>query len=211
MEYYFRFTERFPTIKSLAEAPEDEVLKLWEGLGYYSRARNLHAAAQHIATHFGGEFPSQYKDILSLKGIGEYTAAAIASFAFNLPYAAVDGNVQRVLSRLFAIEEAIDSTEGKKILSSLAQEVMNKKQPALHNQAMMEFGALHCTPLNPLCLICPVQSHCLSFARGIVNKLPFKKREDDCEIPLFSLFGHPLQRENIGTQTDYRRHLEKSV
>ncbi len=175
MEYYFRFTERFPTIKSLAEAPEDEVLKLWEGLGYYSRARNLHAAAQYIATHFGGEFPSQYKDIISLKGIGEYTAAAIASFAFGLPYAAVDGNVQRVLSRLFAIEEAIDSTEGKKILSSLAQEIMNEKQPALHNQAMMEFGALHCTPLNPLCLMCPVQSHCLSFARGIVDKLPFKK------------------------------------
>ena len=144
LDYYHRFIERFPDVTSLATASEDEVLKYWQGLGYYSRARNLHKAARQIVSEHDGLFPNTYEEVIQLAGIGEYTAAAICSFAYNLPFAVVDGNVFRVLSRLFGVDTPIDSTAGKKIFKQLAQEILDKTQPGLHNQAIMEFGALQC-------------------------------------------------------------------
>ncbi|GAB6395557.1 MAG: A/G-specific adenine glycosylase [Bacteroidales bacterium] len=176
-DYFLRFTGRFPNVRSLAEAEEDEVLKYWQGLGYYTRARNLHAAAKSIMERFGGVFPSQYKDILSLKGIGEYTAAAIASFAWNLPYPVVDGNVFRTLSRLFALATPIDTAKGKKEYAALAASVMPFGKAGLHNQAMMEFGALHCVPRHPDCRHCPLQSQCLGYATGSPADFPVKKNK----------------------------------
>jgi A/G-specific adenine glycosylase len=142
MSYYEKFVEKYPKIEYLASANEQEVLSTWQGLGYYSRARNLHTTAKQITSEYKGVFPSSYEQILKLKGVGEYTAAAIASFAYNKPYAVVDGNVFRLLSRIFNIETPIDSTEGKKQFTYLANELMDKNQPALFNQAIMEFGAL---------------------------------------------------------------------
>ena len=144
LDYFNRFVARFPNVQALAEASEDEVLKYWQGLGYYSRARNLHAAAKTIMQQFGGKFPTDYSDVKSLKGIGDYTAAAIVSFAWNKPYAVVDGNVYRVLSRLFAIETPIDTTQGKKVFAELASSLLSHQQAGLHNQAIMELGALQC-------------------------------------------------------------------
>lgn len=142
MDYFLRFTERFPDVASLASAEEDEVLKYWQGLGYYSRARNLHAAAKDIMERFGGIFPERYEDVISLKGIGEYTAAAIVSFVWNQPYPVVDGNVFRVLSRLFAVDTPIDTPKGKKAFTELAGLVMDPRYAGQHNQAIMELGAL---------------------------------------------------------------------
>ncbi len=175
MAYYLKFAEHFPTVKHLAKADNDKVMKLWQGLGYYSRARNLHATAKTIQTLYKGKFPDAYEDILSLKGIGDYTAAAIASFAFNKPYAVVDGNVYRVLSRVFGIETPIDSTAGKKEFYKLANELIDKKNPGLHNQAVMEFGALQCKPANPDCSVCPLNSNCYAFAKKVVADLPIKE------------------------------------
>mgnify|MGYP000757618191 FL=1 len=146
LEYFLRFTERFPDVASLAVAEEDEVLKYWQGLGYYSRARNLHAAAKSIMERFNGVFPENYKEVLSLKGIGEYTAAAIVSFAWNQPCPVVDGNVYRVLSRLFAVDTPIDTTKGKKQFAELAGMILDPKNAGTHNQAIMELGALQCVP-----------------------------------------------------------------
>lgn len=174
LSYYLKFTETFPTVQDLANAPEDQVMRLWQGLGYYSRARNLHHAAKQIATTYKGVFPKTHTEIKALKGIGDYTSAAIASFAYNLPYAVVDGNVYRVLSRLFDVHTAINSTQGKKEFQLLADELLNKKQSALHNNAIMEFGALLCKPQNPACSICPLQSQCLAFANQSVSTLPNK-------------------------------------
>ncbi|GAB6010511.1 A/G-specific adenine glycosylase [Viscerimonas tarda] len=174
-DYFLRFTERFPDLKSLAEADEDEALKLWQGLGYYSRARNLHAAAKDIMGRFGGVFPQEYADVLSLKGIGEYTAAAIVSFAYNQAYAVVDGNVFRVLSRLFAIDEPIDTGKGKKLFYLLAQDILDKRDPGTYNQAIMELGALQCAPANPRCDVCPLSMLCLAFAAGSVSLYPVKQ------------------------------------
>lgn len=175
LDYFFRFTERFPNIKTLAEAHEDEVLKHWEGLGYYSRARNLHTAANQVMENFNGIFPSTYKEILSLKGIGEYTAAAITSFVWNLPYPVVDGNVFRVLARLFTIDTPIDTGKGKKEFLELAVSVMNPEQAGLHNQAIMEFGALQCTPQNPDCISCPLHQTCLAYAKKSPLSYPVKQ------------------------------------
>ncbi len=174
-DYYMRFTETFPNVASLANAHEDEVLKLWQGLGYYSRARNLHTAAKMIMSQYGGEFPSVYKDILSLKGVGEYTAAAVGSFAFELPHAVVDGNVFRVLSRLFAIDTPIDTTQGKKLFTDLANELLDVNNPGAHNQAVMEFGALQCVPASPNCGICPLSDICLAYSRSKVTSYPVKQ------------------------------------
>ena len=174
-DYFLRFVEKFPDIKSLAEAPEDDVLKIWQGLGYYSRARNLHTAAKQITEKFDGFFPSSHSDILSLKGVGEYTAAAVASIAFGLPYAVVDGNVFRVLSRLFAIETAIDSTAGKKLFAETAQSILDRENPGNHNQAMMELGALVCTPKLPKCAECPLQTVCLALEKKNELAFPVKK------------------------------------
>lgn len=174
LEYFNRFMERFPEVKVLAEAPEDTVMKYWQGLGYYSRARNLHAAAREIMERFGGVFPRRYADVLSLKGIGEYTAAAICSFAWRQPYAVVDGNVYRVLARVFGMDLPIDSHSGKKAFAELAQELLDKCRPDLYNQAIMDFGAVQCTPKVPHCLYCPLQDRCAAFASGRVDELPVK-------------------------------------
>ena len=174
MDYYLRFIERWPTVVDLAEASEEEVLKMWQGLGYYSRARNLHHCAQQVTSEHKGQFPPDYEKLKQLKGIGDYTAAAIASIAFNLPHAVVDGNVYRVLARLYDIDTPININEGQKLFAQLAEDLLNRKQPGLHNQALMEFGALHCTPKNPNCLICPLQAQCLAFAHQTVIQRPVK-------------------------------------
>ena len=173
-DYYLRFAERFPTAESLAEASEEEVLRLWQGLGYYSRARNLHAAAKRIAA--AGCFPNDYNFVRALPGVGDYTAAAIMSFAFGQPYAAVDGNVQRVLSRHFGISEPIDSTQGKRLLRSLADEMLDRQHPALYNQAIMDFGALLCKPSSPTCDSCPIAETCQALQEHTVDKLPVKAK-----------------------------------
>lgn len=171
--YFTRFIHRFPDLQSLADAPEDEVMKYWQGLGYYSRARNLHEAAKSME----GVFPRSYEGVLALKGVGEYTAAAICSAAYGLPYAVVDGNVYRVLSRYFGIETPIDSTTGKKLFKELANEVLDKVHPATYNQAIMDFGALQCTPQSPSCATCPFSDTCVALANGWVSKLPTKKNK----------------------------------
>ena len=174
-DYYVRFIERFPDIESLAAADEDEVLKYWQGLGYYSRARNLHKAARQITNKFNGVFPTDHREVLSLPGVGDYTAAAICSLAYKQPYAVVDGNVYRVLSRLNGTTTPIDTTAGKKEFTALAQDFLDKSQPDIHNQAMMDFGALQCTPVNPDCEICPLKEYCVGFNSGIVSMLPVKQ------------------------------------
>lgn len=173
-DYYLRFVEKWPTVKDLAAATEEEVLKMWQGLGYYSRARNLHQCARQIVEQYGDEFPADFEKLKRLKGVGNYTAAAIASIAFNLPYAVVDGNVYRVLSRLFDIDTPINNNEGQALFAQTADALLNREQPGLHNQAMMEFGALHCTPKNPNCLHCPLQAQCLAFERQTVMQRPVK-------------------------------------
>jgi A/G-specific adenine glycosylase len=177
MSYYLKFSSTFPTVQDLAKANNEKVMKLWQGLGYYSRARNLHATAQLITEKHKGQFPEVYDDILSLKGIGAYTAAAIASFAYDLPHAVVDGNVYRVLSRVFGIDTPIDSTTGKKEFNLLANELLNKKKPALHNQAIMEFGAMQCKPVNPDCGNCVLNTMCVAFAEKRVQELPIKEKK----------------------------------
>ena len=173
-EYYLRFIEKWPTVNDLAKASEEEVLKMWQGLGYYSRARNLHKCARQVMERHKGQFPADFEQLKQLQGIGDYTAAAIASIAFNLPYAVVDGNVYRVLARLFDIDTPININEGQKLFAQLADELLNRERPGLHNQAMMEFGALHCTPKNPNCLLCPLQAQCLAFAHQTVMQRPVK-------------------------------------
>ncbi len=175
--YFEKFCERYPSVTDLAQAPSDEVMKLWEGLGYYSRARNLHTTAKYITQDLKGLFPNTYENILKLKGIGTYTAAAIASFAFDLPHAVLDGNVYRVLSRFFGIETPIDTTEAKHIFTALAHSVLDPKRPADFNQAIMDFGATHCTPSNPKCGQCPLQSECSAFEAGKVSLLPIKSKK----------------------------------
>ena len=177
MDYFVRFTERFPDVASLASAEEDEVLKYWQGLGYYSRARNLHAAAKDIMERFGGIFPERYEDVISLKGIGEYTAAAIVSFVWNQPYPVVDGNVFRVLSRLFAVDTPIDTPKGKKAFTELAGLVMDPRYAGQHNQAIMELGALQCVPQNPDCEACPLKGHCAAYGAGDVQIYPVKQKK----------------------------------
>lgn len=175
--YYERFTHRFKTIQDLALASEDEVLKLWQGLGYYSRARNLHAAAQSIVKKYNGVFPETYEKIIQLKGIGPYTAAAVASIAFSIPKATVDGNVYRVLARYFGIETPINSSAGKKEFFQIAEDLLDKKRPGTYNQALMEFGALQCVPKNPDCESCPLSSNCAAFATKLVHRLPVKEKK----------------------------------
>ena len=172
-DYFLRFIKRFPDVKALAEANEDEVMKFWQGLGYYSRARNLHAAAKSM----NGVFPKTYPEVLALKGVGEYTAAAICSFAYGMPYAVVDGNVYRVLSRYFGIDTPIDSTEGKKLFAAMAEEMLDKKHPAVYNQAIMDFGAIQCTPQSPNCMFCPLAEGCLALSKGMVTLLPVKQHK----------------------------------
>jgi len=177
MAYYKRFVSAFPNVKKLATANESEVLKLWQGLGYYSRARNLHHAAKDVTKRFKGNFPVEYKDILSLKGIGEYTAAAISSFAFKQRYAVVDGNVFRVMSRYLGIKTAVNSSQAKKEFYDGAMELMSGQSPEIFNQAIMEFGALQCKPANPSCEICPLARSCYAYSKKMVGVLPVKDKK----------------------------------
>lgn len=177
MNYYLKFIRNYPTIFDLANADEQEILNDWQGLGYYSRARNLHFTAKYIASELKGIFPNQFLEIIKLKGIGEYTASAIASFSFDLPYAVLDGNVYRVLSRVFDIATPIDSIEGKKEFQNLANELIDKDNPAIYNQSIMEFGALLCKPANPDCEKCPLSSKCLSLANNTINERPLKEKK----------------------------------
>jgi A/G-specific adenine glycosylase len=174
--YYEKFLEAFPTIRDLAHAPEQKVFKLWEGLGYYNRCRNLIATAKKIDAEYNGEFPSSYEEILALKGIGPYTAAAIASFAFGLPHAVVDGNVTRVLSRYYGDFTPIDSTVGKKLFSNLADALLDREQADLYNQAIMDFGATVCLPRNPLCMDCVQRDGCQALLKGLTTQLPVKEK-----------------------------------
>ncbi len=186
LPYYEVFIEQFPTIFDLAKAKEVKVLKLWQGLGYYSRARNLHASAKYVVEKLNGKFPQTYKSLLQLKGVGDYTASAIASICFNEATAVVDGNVYRVLSRYFGIDTPINSTQGIKAFKMLAQDVMDKNKPATFNQAIMEFGAIQCTPKNPKCDRCPFSSNCAALADNRVQKLPVKLKKQKVKKRYFN-------------------------
>ncbi|WP_298556562.1 A/G-specific adenine glycosylase [uncultured Algibacter sp.] len=174
LPYYEAFVTKFPTVFDLANADESDVLKLWQGLGYYSRARNLHASAKYVANELKGTFPDNYKDLLKLKGVGDYTASAVASICFNEVTAVVDGNVYRVLSRYFGIDTPINSSQGAKEFKALAQELIDKKEPAEFNQAIMEFGATQCKPKNPNCGVCPFQGSCIALNKSRIGELPVK-------------------------------------
>jgi A/G-specific adenine glycosylase len=174
LPYYEAFVNEFPTVFDLAEATENEVLKLWQGLGYYSRARHLHSTAKHIATNLKGVFPKTYDKLIELKGIGDYTASAISSMAFNAPHAVVDGNVYRVLSRFFDIDTPVNTTQGVKDFKALANTLIDPDNPGDYNQALMEFGAIQCKPKNPYCVVCPLNTACKALQNNTVDKRPVK-------------------------------------
>ncbi len=206
MNYYMRFTERFPDAAALAAASEDEVLKLWQGLGYYSRARNLHAAAQQIVEEFGGRFPHEEEQVRRLRGVGDYTAAAICSAAYDTPCAVVDGNVYRVLSRLFDIAEPIDTSAGKRLFAELAQTQIAPSQAGRYNQAIMDFGALQCTPATPRCGDCPLASRCLAAAAGTIAQRPVKQGRTHVRDRWFSYL-----HITCGDEVLLRRREEKDI
>jgi len=186
--YFYKFLEHYPGIEEFAAAPEDEILRLWQGLGYYSRARNMLKTAQMIMQEHAGIFPSSYDELIKLPGIGEYTASAVASFSSGEPKAVVDGNVFRVLARYFGIDEPINSSKGKKQFQYLAQEILLNESPGLHNQAIMEFGALQCKPKNPACGLCPLQQTCFAYHEGLVNTLPVKIKAGKSRNRYFNYF-----------------------
>jgi len=178
LEYYLRFIDRFPTVESLATASEDEVLRMWQGLGYYSRARNIYKAAQQIRNQqsaINNSFPHSYEELRKLPGVGDYTAGAIASFAYNLPHPALDGNVYRVLARLTNTDIAFDTTQGKKYFHHIAEDLLDRQNARLFNSAIMEFGALYCVPQNPDCQHCPLQVYCEAYSHHTVDLLPVRK------------------------------------
>lgn len=204
--YFEKFVDSYPRIQDLANAPLDEVLKLWQGLGYYSRARNLHFTAKYVCNEYNGQFPSDYDTLLSLKGIGSYTAAAISSFSVNEKQAVVDGNVFRVLARLFNDNTPINSTTGKKVFQQYANELLNSDKPGLHNQAIMEFGALHCTPVKPNCMYCPLQAECISFEKGTSLSLPVKEKKIKIRHRYFHYFIHTYKNK-----VALRQRAEKDI
>ena len=185
LAYYNKFIKHYPTIAKLAKAKDEEVFKLWEGLGYYSRCKNLLFTARTIVEKYNEKFPENYEDILDLKGIGKYTAAAISSFAFNQPYAVVDGNVFRVLSRVYGIDKPIDSTDGKKYFEAFAQKLLDKNQPAFYNQAIMDFGATICKPKLPECITCVFKGSCVAFKENKISVLPIKQKKLTTQIRWF--------------------------
>jgi A/G-specific adenine glycosylase len=201
MPYYLSFVKAFPTLYDLAKAPEQKVLKLWQGLGYYSRARNLHAAAKEVVKNYKGVFPADFEELKKLKGVGDYTAAAISSFCFNKPHAVVDGNVYRVLARLFAIDIPINSTEGKKQFAKIAQELLDEKNAGANNQAIMEFGALYCTSHNPNCEACVFNDVCLSGSTGKALNYPVKIANKKTTTRYFEYF---VINNNGNTYTQQR-------
>lgn len=186
LEYYLNFTETFPTVYSLAEADIDRVLKVWQGLGYYTRARNMHATAKYIVDNLGGMFPSSYSGLIQLKGIGDYTASAIAAFAFREPVAAVDGNVYRIFARVFGVETPIDTSKGKAELKAIASSMLDVERPHIYNQAIMDFGGTLCMPKNPRCYECPVLEMCSAFRNRTVDDLPVKSKKVKQTIRYFT-------------------------
>jgi A/G-specific adenine glycosylase len=209
--YYTRFIERFSSVGELAKAEEQEVLKFWQGLGYYSRARNLLVAAKEIMEIHNGIFPDSYEKLIKMKGIGEYTAAAISSIAFNLPTPVVDGNVLRFFSRYFGIDDVVDTIAGKRKIHEKALAGMDKKQPGMFNQAIMEFGALYCKPLNPDCINCPFKKDCFAFQNGLVNHLPVKSKSKEPRIRYF-YYLVIIRKNQKGEKLLYlRKRTEKDV
>jgi A/G-specific adenine glycosylase len=212
--YYKKFVKEFPTVHHLAKAPSKKIFKLWEGLGYYNRCKNLIETAKKISKEFKGRFPSSYEEIKNLKGIGPYTAAAIASFAFNLPFAVVDGNVERVLSRYFGINTPTDTNPGIKVFSELANALLDKRQPGVYNQSIMDFGAVICKPQNPQCSICPQQSDCQAYKHHLVDELPVKAKRLQKKERWFYYFiitlkeGIYIRRRN---EKDIWQHLYEFV
>jgi len=186
--YYEKFIKKYPGIRLLAKAKDEEVFKLWEGLGYYTRCKNLLHTARFIERNYKGKFPSAYDEIAALKGVGPYTAAAIASFCFNLPHAVLDGNVFRILSRVFGIATPVDTTEGKKQFKELADKVLDKNNPGLFNQAIMDFGATVCKPMLPACAACSLNKICIAYKTAGVNKLPVKEKILQKKLRWFSYF-----------------------
>ncbi len=176
LPYYLTYLNAYPTVQDLAAAPADEVLRHWQGLGYYSRARNMHHTAQQVVNEYAGRFPETYAELLKLRGVGQYTAAAIASFAFDEKVAVLDGNVFRVLARVFGLTQDIAAPASRRVFQVLADQLIPAAAPAEFNQAIMEFGAIQCTPVNPDCLFCPLQSECYAFQHGMVNELPVKSK-----------------------------------
>ena len=185
MDYYLRFIRQFPYLQTLANSSLDEVLKAWQGLGYYTRARNLHATAQYVHYELNGEFPDNYNDLIKLKGIGDYTASAIASFAFDEPVAVMDGNVQRVLSRITGIDVPVNTGKGKQLIKEEAQKLISIENPALHNQAIIEFGAVQCVPVNPNCEECPLKNMCYAHQQNMMEKLPVKRKNKKKRLRYF--------------------------
>ncbi|MFD1017231.1 A/G-specific adenine glycosylase [Winogradskyella rapida] len=205
LPYYEEFVANYPTVFDLAEASETSVLKLWQGLGYYSRARNLHTTAKHIAYELNGKFPDNYKDLLKLKGVGDYTASAIASIAFNEPAAVVDGNVYRVLSRYFGIDTPINTSAGIKEFKTLASSLILKDQPATYNQALMEFGALQCKPKNPNCEACPLNANCAALQHQRVGELPVKLKKTKISTKYFNfIVGIDQQQQTFIEQRTHK-------
>lgn len=188
IDYYRKFIDQYPTIFDLAIASSDEVMNLWQGLGYYSRARNMHAAAKEIVAKYDGIFPDQYEQLIKLKGVGRYTAAAILSIAFDNPIPVVDGNVYRILSRFFGEEQPIDSSMGKKTFEKLAHEIFNEEEPGLHNQALMDLGAMVCKPKKPLCEDCPLKTNCIAYQNNTQNSYPVKTKKLKKTIRYFVFF-----------------------
>ncbi|GAB3534336.1 A/G-specific adenine glycosylase [Pontibacter brevis] len=206
LPYYQKFVEAYPTVQQLAAAPEDEVLRLWQGLGYYSRARNMHHTAKIVVEQYGGQFPDSYAELLKLKGVGSYTAAAIAAFAFREQVAVLDGNVFRVLARVFGVSDDIAVPASRKIFQKLADELVPAGAPDLYNQAIMEFGAIQCTPVMPDCLFCPLQQSCFAFNNGMVQELPVKKKAKAARPRFF----HYIVLEHEGTFY-LRKRLEGDI
>ena len=221
-DYYLRFLDNFPTVKALAEADEERVLKVWQGLGYYSRARNMHAAAREIMSEHHGKFPQTYDKILSLKGIGRYTAAAVASIAFHLPYPAVDGNVIRIVSRIFGICDDVTQPAVVKRITTICETQIDHKQPGVFNQAAMDFGALQCTPKNPKCDECPFQSDCYALNNNLTDILPIKKKKAEQKHRFFHYTVYLSNNQTVieserdqtsgGTCTNFplRKQIQKS-
>lgn len=209
-DYYIRFIDNFPDVKALAEADEDRVLKVWQGLGYYSRARNMHAAAREIMEKHGGHFPNEYDKILSLKGIGNYTAAAISSIAFGLPYPAVDGNVIRIVSRIFGICDDVTQPVVVKKITAICEMEIDSKRPGVFNQAAMDFGAIQCVPRNPDCDECPFQSSCYAYNNHLVDILPVKKKKAESKHRYFHYTVYLSDNQTIiekRTESDIWRNM----
>jgi A/G-specific adenine glycosylase len=210
LSYYHRFVTTWPDIRSLAVAHEDEVLKMWQGLGYYSRARNLHQAAREILVRYDGVFPSSFEELKQIKGIGNYTAAAIASIAFGLPEAVIDGNVYRVLSRIFSIDTPINSKHAKHVFGQLASQLLYSYDPGTYNQAIMEFGALQCTPKNPDCPNCPLNNQCMAFARNKVLDFPVKLPKKPVSDRFFN-YLIPFVSDNHINKVYIRKRTENDI